>query len=133
MPAGLALLRWVIFGYNSGVQFYYHEIQKDVLVISADGGLNRQTSSQFTNDILRLIEGGMVQIIVDCTDLTYVSSYGFGVLLRLHKRAKKAGGEVKIANVHNRVAEALNAMHLNRIFQIYPDVNRALLHFRPKD
>ncbi|HDZ22651.1 hypothetical protein LCGC14_0335480 [marine sediment metagenome] len=119
--------------YNLDVQFYYHEVQKDVIVISADGGLNRQTSGQFTDDILRLIEGGMAKIIVDCEHLTYISSYGFTVLLQLHKRAKKAGGEVKIASVHTRVADAINMMHLNKVFQIYPDVNRALLHFRPKD
>jgi len=55
------------------------------------------------------------------------------VLLRLHKRAKTAGGEVKIANVHSRIVEVLNITHLNKIFGIYPDVDRARLEFRPID
>jgi len=115
-----------------GMQFYEHEIENDVLIIAADGGLDRHTSKEFAERILELIEGGITKIIIDCAKLTYISSWGLGVLLRLHKRAKNAGGEVKIANVHSRIVEILNLTHLNKIFGVYPDVNRARLDFRPK-
>jgi len=115
------------------MEVYCHELDKDVLIISADGGIDRQTSGQFVERILKLIEDGMTKIIVDCDKLTYISSWGLGVLLRLHKRAKAAGGEVKIANVHSRIVALLNVTRLNRIFEIYPDVNRARLEFRPGD
>ncbi len=115
------------------MEFYYHEDEGDVLIISADGGIDRHTSSQFVQEIVDLIKGGLKKIIIDCDKLTYISSYGLGVLLRVHKRARMAGGEVKIANVHSRVAAVLNLTHLNKIFGIYPDVNRARLEFRPKD
>ena len=115
------------------MEFYYHEVDNDVLIISADGGIDRHTSREFTNQILELVEGGMTKIIIDCEKLTYISSWGLGVLLRLHKRAKAAGGEVKIANVHNHIIAVLEITHLNKIFAIYPDVNRARLEFRPKD
>jgi anti-sigma B factor antagonist len=115
------------------MEFYYHEVERDVLIISVDGGIDRHTSKGFVQDVINLIEDGSRKIIIDCEKLTYISSYGLGVLLRLHKRAKKAGGEVKIASVHSRIAELLNVTHLNKIFSIYPDVNRARLEFRPKD
>ena len=115
------------------MEFYYHEIDNDVLIISADGGIDKQTSKEFVEQILTLIEGGMTKIIIDCKKLTYISSWGIGVLLRLHKRAKTAGGEVKIADVHSRIVDVLNVTHLNKIFGIYPDVNRARLEFRPRD
>jgi anti-sigma B factor antagonist len=115
------------------MEFYCHEVDNDVLIISADGGIDKHTSKEFVEQILKLIEGGMTKIIVDCKKLTYISSWGLGVLLRLHKRAKTAGGEVKIANVHSRIVTLLNVTHLNKIFGIYPDVNRARLEFRPRD
>ena len=115
------------------MEFYYHEIDDDVLIISADGGIDKRTSKEFVEQILKLIEGGMTKIIVDCEKLTYISSWGLGVLLRLHKRARSAGGEVKIANVHSRIVAMLNVTHLDKIFGIYPDVNRARLEFRPRD
>jgi len=119
--------------YNAPMEFYHHEIDSDVLIISADGGIDRHTSGQFVEEIMTLIEGGITKIIVDCEKLTYISSWGLGVLLRLHKRAKAAGGEVKIANVHSHIVSLLNVTHLNRIFEVYPDVNRARLEFRPRD
>ncbi|MDP6545645.1 MAG: STAS domain-containing protein [Phycisphaerae bacterium] len=115
------------------MEFYHHEVDNDVLIISADGGIDRHTSKEFVEQILKLIDGGMTKIIVDCNKLTYISSWGLGVLLRLHKRAKVAGGEVKIAAVHSRIVTLLNVTHLNKIFGIYPDVNRARLEFRPRD
>ena len=113
------------------MEFYYHEVDNDVLIISADGGIDKRTSKEFVEQILKLIEEGMTKIIVDCKKLTYISSWGLGVLLRLHKRARAAGGEVKIADVHSRIVNVLNVTHLNKIFGIYPDVNRARLQFRP--
>ena len=115
------------------MEFYYHEVDNDVLIISADGGIDKRTSKEFVEQILKLIEGGMTKIIVDCRKLTYISSWGLGVLLRLHKRARSAGGEVKIANVHSRIVAVLSVTHLDKIFGIYPDVNRARLEFRPRD
>ncbi len=111
------------------MEFYYHEVQKNVMVISADGGLNRQTADQFTSNIISLIEAGLQSIIVDCEKLTYISSYGVSVLLRLRKRAAKAGGEVKIANVHSRIVEVLGMMKLGKLFAIYPNVDKALHAF----
>jgi anti-sigma B factor antagonist len=121
------------FNGQAEMEFYYQEIEKDLLIITADGGIDRHTSRKFMDDVLRLIDGGVHKIIIDCEKLTYISSSGLAALLRLHKRARAAGGEVKIANVHSRVADLLNITHLNRIFGIYPDVNRARLDFRPKD
>jgi len=113
------------------MEFYYHEMDNDVLIISADGGIDKHTSKEFVEQILKLIESGVTKLIIDCKKLTYISSWGLGVLLRLHKRANAAGGEVKIADVHSRIVDVLNVTHLNKIFGIYPDVNRARLEFRP--
>ena len=129
----LRLFGRVASGYNAGVEFYFSEVEKDVLIISADGGIDRRTSGQFVENILSLIQGGITKIIVDLDRLTYISSYGLGVVLRIHKRARAAGGEVKLANVHSSVAVILNLTGLNTLFGIYPDVNRARLEFRPKD
>lgn len=115
------------------MEFYYHEIENDVLIISADGGLNKQTANQFVEEISALVDGGVKKIIIDCSKLSFITSYGIGVLLRIHKKLKAAGGDVKIAGVHSRIIEVMDIMKLTKIFSVYPDVNRARLEFRPKD
>ena len=112
------------------MEFRYDEIEGDVLIITADGGLNRDTAERFVQDIETLVDTGLRQIIVDCSQLTYISSYGLGVLVRLHKRMNTHGGDVKIASVRGVLSQALQATRLDRLFDIYPDVNRARLAFR---
>jgi anti-anti-sigma factor len=43
------------------------------------------------------VDAGVDKIIVDCSRLEYISSYGIGVLVRLHKALMARGGDVKIA------------------------------------
>ena len=115
------------------MEFYYHEVDRSVLVLSADGGLNSDTAGDFVDQLESLIDAGVTQIIVDCTRLSYISSYGIGVVMRLHNRLARHGGDIKLAAPPGMVLRALSATRLSGLFQIYPDVNRARLAFRPTD
>jgi anti-sigma B factor antagonist len=112
------------------MEFYYHDIDRDVLVLSADGGLNADTADTFVHELESLVDAGLTRIIVDCTKLEYISSYGVGVLLRLHKKLKPHGGDVKIAAARSMVLRAMTVLRMGAIFDIYEDVDRARLAFR---
>ncbi len=114
------------------MEFYYHEVEKDVLILAADGGLNAATADQFVSELERLIEGGNTKIIVDCSQLNYISSYGIGVLMRVHGKLQKHGGDVRLASVKGMLVKALSLVRLDQVLSIYPDVNRARLSFRPR-
>ena len=62
-----------------------------------------------------------------------MTSYGLGVLVRLHSKLAKIGGDVKLACVKGLIEQVFKITHLNKIFEMYPDVSRACLMFRPKD
>jgi anti-anti-sigma factor len=115
------------------VEFYYNETDKDVLIISADGGLNSDNADKFVNELAALIDAGQTKIVVDCSRLNNITSYGLGVLVRLHSKLSKKGGDVKLACVQGLIEQVFQVTHLNKIFEIYPDVSRACLMFRPKD
>jgi anti-sigma B factor antagonist len=115
------------------VEFYYNETDKDVLIISADGGLNSDNADKFVNELAALIDAGQTKIVVDCSRLNNITSYGLGVLVRLHSKLSKKGGDVKLACVKGLIEQVFKVTHLNKIFEIYPDVSRACLMFRPKD
>ena len=115
------------------MDFYYHETDRDVLILSADGGLNADTAEQFVSQLERLVEGGINKVIVDCSKLDFISSYGVALLMRLHRRLAKQGGDVKLASIHSNVVALLRLLRLDKAFEIYPDVNRARLAFRPPD
>jgi anti-anti-sigma factor len=115
------------------MEFYFQEVDRSILIVSADGGLTADVADEFVRQLEGLITGGVTNIIVDLTPLTYISSYGIGVLMRLHNRLKKAGGDVKLAAPQSAILKALTTMRLSRVFEIYPNVNAARLTFRPPD
>jgi anti-sigma B factor antagonist len=115
------------------MEFYFHELDKSVLILSADGGLNADTAQEFVRQLESLVDTGVTNIIVDCTRLDYISSFGVAILVRLHNRLKQHGGDVKIAAAKSMVLKVLTIMHMGQLFEIYPDVNQARLAFRPKD
>ena len=115
------------------MEFRYDEIDGDLLIITADGGLNRDNAEHFVHQVETLVDSGLRKVIIDCEGLSYISSYGLGVLVRLNRHMKKLDGDVKIATVRGFMAQALQAARLNKLFDIYPDVNQAKLAFRPKE
>ena len=115
------------------MELYYHELDQSVLILSADGGLNADTAATFVTQLEQIVEFGAKKIIVDCTKLSYISSYGIGVLVQIHNKLAKLGGNVKIASPQSIVLKTLTMMRLGKVFEIYPDVNQARLAFREPD
>ena len=115
------------------MEFYYHELDNSVLILRADGGINADNAHQFVADLEKIVDAGIRKIIVDCGGLDHISSYGIGVLLRVHKRLARHGGDVKLAGIHAGIVRILQIARMDSVFDIYPDVNRARLAFRPRD
>jgi anti-sigma B factor antagonist len=113
------------------VELAVGEIDGDVLVIRADGGLNQATAGQISEQVSALVAGGVRHVIVDCASLSVLSSTGIGVLLMLHARMKKEGGDVRLCGLRGFVVQVLQLAKLDRMFQLYPDVGQAKLSFRP--
>jgi anti-anti-sigma factor len=115
------------------LEFYYHELDNSVLILRADGGINADNAAQFVEDLEKIVDAGIRKIIVDCGGLDHISSYGIGVLLHVHKRLARHGGDVKLAGIHAGVVRLLQIARMDAVFDIYPDVNRARLAFRTPD
>ncbi len=112
------------------MQFVPSEIDGNTMVIAIDGGLDATTSAQFTSDVLAMVDGGVDRLIIDCRGLTSLTSQGIGAILRLHSRAASRGGDVKLCAVPGLVMQVLTMMRMDRIFGVYPDVDRARLSFQ---
>ncbi|MAD19285.1 MAG: hypothetical protein CMJ52_03575 [Planctomycetaceae bacterium] len=106
------------------------EIDDDIHVLRADGGIDGVNAGQMVDDVVARIDAGARKIIVDCSGLKVISSAGLATLLMLHSRGRTHGGEVKVAGVDGLVAQVLQITRLNLVLSIHADVNRAKLAFR---
>ena len=60
------------------------------------------------------------KIVLDLSGCDHVDSSGVGIIMMCYGRAKKSGGDLRLAGVTGNVEKILRAVNLDRIFQFYP-------------
>ena len=79
------------------------EVKEKELLIALEGRLDTVTAPQLENEVKDSIEG-IENLVIDCTNLEYISSAGLRVLLSAQKTMNKQGSMV-VRNVSEEVRE----------------------------
>jgi anti-anti-sigma factor len=100
------------------------DIQKervgDVHVVTADGRLDGIYSSAFANQVGELITGTNPKILIDFTNIDFVTSAGLRAVLLLMRKAKASGGAFALCGVNDQVREVLDVSGFAEMFSIHP-------------
>ena len=78
-----------------------------VQVVTAEGRLDGIYSSAFANQVGELLTEANPKVLIDFTDIDYVSSAGLRALLMLVKKAKASGSVFALCGVNDQVREVL--------------------------
>ena len=113
------------------IDFRYEELGQDgeLLTVHIDGELDTASCDYFFSCIEGQIKRGHSKIVIDCRNLRFISSMGLAMMLRVHARMKKSGGNVKLAQVEGTVAEVVKLVKLDKLMNMYPTVENALDSF----
>jgi anti-sigma B factor antagonist len=69
------------------------------------------------------------QIVFDLGEVTHIDSGGLGTLVGLYASARKAGGDVKLANLGSHARELLHITKLVTIFEVFNKAEDAIASF----
>lgn len=72
-------------------------------------------------------------LVVDLARTTFVDSSGYGALVTVAKRARAAGGELRLAALQPQVAQVLRVLRMEQFFSTYADTAAALLAAKHSD
>jgi len=100
-----------------------------VAVFELDGGLGYDNFKEFNREMEALMASVPEKVVFDLERLTYLSSWGIGILVTVASRIRKRGGRVKFANLHTEVAEVLKITRLDRVLELYPSLETAIESF----
>ncbi len=70
-------------------------------------------------------EGGRMNLILDFCNVRFLSSAVLGLLMRISKKVYEQEGQLRLCNISPRVYEIFKITRLNKIFDIYEDVQSA--------
>jgi anti-sigma B factor antagonist len=87
--------------------------------------IDAHNSGDLKEYILHLIEQGEVNIIVQLESVRFIDSSGLGALLSGYKHAAAKSGKLSLACCKQQVLSMFELTRLNRVFEIYADLNEA--------
>jgi anti-anti-sigma factor len=89
--------------------------------------LDNATIEQIGKDLYQLVEVQNKQkIVVDFSNVKFLSSHALGVLLTLQKKTIAHKGSVDLCGVRKELMKIFTLTDLDKIFKFYPDDEAAL-------
>lgn len=95
------------------------------LIVAPDGRIDSLTSSVFDRHLTSVIERGDTNLIIDLTNLEYISSTGLSAFLSAAKKIKAAGGRMALVGLNSRIRLVFEMSGFLRLFPIFPTVDAA--------
>jgi anti-sigma B factor antagonist len=69
------------------------------------------------------------QIVLNLGGVSYIDSGGLGTLVGLYTSARSSGGEIKLANLTQRVRDQLQITKLVTVFEVFESEEKAVASF----
>lgn len=75
-------------------------------------------ASQLRDDLLEIIDQGIVKVRMDFSGLTYIDSSVFGMLVMINKRTKEKNGSLVLSGAQGLPFELIKRTRLDKVFTI---------------
>ena len=101
---------------------------KPVPVVALVGALTTQSVPELQRHLDKLLAASPT-IVLDLSDLKYISSAGVALFIKIGSQARKGEGALRLAHPQRTVKETLAILRLNAselLFQVHPTVEAAL-------
>jgi len=100
------------------------------VVLEIKGDITGTAKDQEFSDALhKFISEGKKNIIVDLKETGFVNSSGLGMLISGYTTVKNGGGDLKLANLTEKIESLLVITKLNTVFANYDTVEEAINSF----
>jgi anti-anti-sigma factor len=106
----------------------------DTVVVSPSGRVDQANAEDFQTALaphLQSCAAGKDRLVIDLSDLEYISSAGLRVLMLAAKQAKAQGGAIVISGLQPLVAEIFQISRFTMVFDIQPSLRDALAKASP--
>jgi len=108
------------------VKLHLKKLSAHTLITVLEERIDAHNSNELKSVLLQSIAQGNACIIVQLETVRFIDSSGLGALLSGYKNAAAQNGKLVLTNIQQQVLSMFELTRLNRVFEIYPDVNEAL-------
>jgi anti-anti-sigma factor len=95
-------------------------------VLGIEGKLDTATAGDADTHIDGVVASGATRILLDFSQLDFISSAGLRTLLLAGKKLKKRGGELCLCSLNETVKDVFDISGFSALFKVYADRGEAL-------
>ena len=102
----------------------------DIAVLQLSGKIMGGPDDSLLNDKLHeLIEVGKTKVVVDLGSVEWMNSSGLGILIGGLTTMRNSGGDLKLANITDRIQSLLMITKLLTVFETFEAIEEAVGSF----
>ncbi len=108
----------------------HHRDGEGVSVIELKGYLDAHTAPDLESAFQKLLTEKKYNVVVNCRDLSYISSAGLGVFMAYVEDIRKNMGDIKLTNMSPKVYNVFDLLGFPILYEIYKDEQEAVSRFK---
>jgi anti-sigma B factor antagonist len=113
-------------------EFKIAQREKDAVhVLELNGYLDAHTAPALEEAFQTLLKNQCFNIVVNCKDLSYISSAGLGVFMAYIEDVRKNKGDIKLSNMSPKVYNVFDLLGFPLLYEITKDEQDAVKKFNP--
>lgn len=103
---------------------------KHCSVVKTSGRIDGSNAPELSKVFKELVDEGIYKIVFDMTDITFMASAGWWVLIDTQKNCKQLNrGELVLATVEKGIQDSLNLVGMGSYFKTFDDLVSAVGSF----
>ncbi len=104
-------------------------VQETVGVVAVNGSLDASTAAELNEYVSTQISAGHSQLVLDLSQVEFLSSAGLRAILVSLKESRREGGDLRLAAAQPGTEKVLKISGFLSIIKSYPSVADALASF----
>ena len=102
----------------------------NAILVILNGYIDTYNSVYFQKQVNKIVGNGFVNIVFNCSNLTYVSSTAIGSFTAFLKLVKPKNGDIVLLNIQPKVYEVFQLLGFSHFFNIKETIEDAINHFK---
>jgi len=108
------------------MEFTQKEIDHIILIEISGEIMGGNDSEAFKSALYDLVQSDKTNIVIDMKNATWMNSSGLGLLISGLTTIRSTGGDLRLANLSERLKRPMVITRLDSVFQSYDSVEAAI-------
>jgi len=104
--------------------------KNDISIIYINGFLDAHSAPNLENEIQNLLNQNKFKLIIDFSNLEYISSAGLGVFMTFIELIRESNGDMKFVNMKAKVRTVFDLLGFHILFEIYDNLETTIENFK---